>query len=201
MAVGGIIKGKRVTLRTPTEDDLAAYNRWMADMRVRYLARVWHEPAMPTTWKERLIEQTKDRDSVLWSIESEGALIGLVRIQFGWDNRQRAWIDQCVIDPTRWRKGLASDAMLALHRYLFDYLDLQRVNTTVRADNAAACHIADRLGYSEFAHGHEVFYRDGAYVDEIWLMMERATWDERWPKEREYQPMGNATTPPRSGPD
>ena len=201
MAVGGIIKGKRVTLRTPTEDDLGAYNRWMADMRVRHLARVWHEPAMPTTWKERLTEQTKDRDSVLWSIESEGALIGLVRIQFGWDNRQRAWIDQCVIDPTRWRKGLASDAMLALHRYLFDYLDLQRVNTTVRADNAAACRIADRLGYSEFAHGHEVFYRDGAYVDEIWLMMERATWDERWPKEREYQPMGNATTPPRSGPD
>ena len=201
MAVGGIIKGKRVTLRTPTEDDLGAYNRWMADMRVRHLARVWHEPAMPTTWKERLIEQTKDRDSVLWSIESEGALIGMVRIQFGWDNRQRAWIDQCVIDPTRWRKGLASDAMLALHRYLFDYLDLQRVNTTVRADNAAACRIADRLGYSEFAHGHEVFYRDGAYVDEIWLMMERATWDERWPKEREYQPMGNATTPPRSGPD
>ena len=201
MAIGGIIKGKRVTLRTPTEDDLAAYNRWMADMRVRHLARIWHEPAMPTTWKERLIEQTKDRDSVLWSIESEGALIGMVRIQFGWDNRQRAWIDQCVIDPTRWRKGLASDAMLALHRYLFDYLDLQRVNTTVRADNAAACRIADRLGYSEFAHGHEVFYRDGACVDEIWLMMERATWDERWPKEREYQPMGNATTPPRRGPD
>ena len=42
MALGGTIRGKRTTLRTPTEDDLAGYNRWMADMRVRHLARVWH---------------------------------------------------------------------------------------------------------------------------------------------------------------
>jgi len=195
MALGGTIRGKRTTLRTPTEDDLAGYNRWMADMRVRHLARVWHEPAMPATWKERLTEQPKNKESVLWSIESEGALIGMVRIQFGWDNRLRAWIDALIIDPAQWRKGLASDAALALHRYLFDYLDMQRINTTLRADNAAACRIAERLGYTEFAHGHEVFYRDGAYVDEIWLMMDRATWDARWSSEREYEPLGSRTLP------
>jgi hypothetical protein len=34
-----------------------------------------------------------------------------------------------------------------------------------------------------------VYYRDGDYVDEVWLLMQRATWDERWAKaEREYVP-------------
>ena len=33
--------------RLPTEDDLVAYARWMADMRLRALTRPWHEPAMP----------------------------------------------------------------------------------------------------------------------------------------------------------
>jgi len=195
MALGGIVRGKRTSLRTPTEDDLAGYNRWMADMRVRHLARVWHEPAMPSTWKERLTEQTKDRDSVLWSIDADGGLVGLIRIQFGWDDRKKAWIEHLVIDPDRWRNGYAWDAALALHRYFFDYLDMQRINTTLRADNAGARRIAEKLGYSEFAHGHDVFFRNGGYVDELWLLIERPTWNERWTDEREYQPMGRATTP------
>src|SRR5206468_9141695 len=73
MALGGIVKGKKTTLRTPVEGDLAAYNRWMADLRVRHLTKPWHEPAMPATWKEHLKSQTKDKDSILWSIDADGA--------------------------------------------------------------------------------------------------------------------------------
>jgi len=43
----------------------------------------------------------------------------------------------------------------------------------LRADNVAALRIAERLGYTEFGRGHEVRYRDGAYVDEVWLVMQR----------------------------
>ena len=82
--------------------------------------------------------------------------------------------------------------MLALHRYLFDYSDLRRVATAYRGDNVAARCLAERLGYTEFARGHEAHYRDGAYVDHVWVNMDHSTWDERWGKtEREYQPMGD----------
>jgi len=186
VALGGIVKGTKTSLRTPVEADLATYNRWMADMRVRHATRVWHEPAMPATWKDRFTEQWKDKDAVLWSIDANEKLVGLVRFEFGWNERNYGWIDQFVIDPDAWRLGIGTDAAIALHRYLFDYLDLRRVNTTVRADNAAAARIAARLGYSEFARGSEVFYRDGGYVGEIWLLCERAAWDERFPNEHEY---------------
>lgn len=187
MALGGIVKGVRTTLRTPTLDDLPTFNRWMADMRVRHANRVWHEPAMPATWKERFTEQTKNKDAVLWSVDADGRLVGLVRFEFAWNDHSYGWIDQFVIGPDAWRQGLGTDAALALHRYLFDYLDLRRVNTTIRADNVAAAKIAARLGYTEFARGKDVFYRDGAYVGEIWLLCEHAAWDERFPNEREYQ--------------
>ena len=189
MALGGIVKGKKVTLRTPVEADLASYNRWMADLRVRHLIKPWHQPAMPATWKERLKEQTKDKDSVLWSIEAEGALVGLLRFAFGWDSHSVGWVDQLIVDPDLWRKGHGADAALALHRYLFDYLDLRRVQVTIRSDAVGALAIARRLGYTEFARGHEVHFRDGGYSDEHWMLMERATWDERFASEREYQPM------------
>ena len=76
MALGGTIRGKMTTLRLPAEADLEAYNRWMADMRVRRAHRVWHEPAMPATWKERFKETAKDKMGVLWSIDGDGRLVG-----------------------------------------------------------------------------------------------------------------------------
>jgi RimJ/RimL family protein N-acetyltransferase len=192
MALGGIVKGKRTTLRIPTEDDLPAYARWMADMRIRHAGPIWHEPAMPATWKERFKEQAKDQLVVLWSIETEGRLIGLARARLGGiEGPPGAHLQRFLLDPEEWRKGYGWDAALALHRYLFDYLDLRRSALELRADNAAALRIAQKLGYAEFGRGHKVFYRDGTYVDEVWLVMERVTWDERWAQsEREYVPLG-----------
>ena len=190
MALGGIVTGTKTTLRTPTEDDLLAYGRWMADLRVRHLTRVWHEPAMPATWKDRLTEQTKEKNGALWSIDAETRVVGLVRVGFGWEpRRDTAHLHDFIVDPDEWRKGYGFDAALALHRYLFDYLDLRRVSVSFTVENFGARRIADRLGYTEFAHKHQVHFRDGAYADELELLMERAVWDERWGRsQREYPP-------------
>lgn len=195
MALGGTIRGKTTTLRLPVEADLDAYNRWMADMRVRRSQSVWHEPAMPATWKERLKEIAKDKMAVAWSIEAAGRIVGLAGGSF-WSLTQPGFsLRQFLIDPDEWRKGFGFDAALALHRYLFDYLNLPRCGIEVRADNAAALRIADRLGYAEYARGHEVYYRDGAYVDEVQLFMDLETWNERWgATEREYAPLSAEAT-------
>jgi RimJ/RimL family protein N-acetyltransferase len=194
MALGGTIRGKTTTLRLPMEADLETYNRWMADMRVRRAHSVWHEPAMPATWKDRFKEIAKEKMNVLWSIDADDRLIGLAAGSF-WSMTQLGFtLRQLLIDPDAWRKGYGFDAALAFHRYLFDYLDLPRVGVELRADNAAGFRIADRLGYAEYARGHEVHYRDGAYVDEIQLFMDKDAWRERWGTEREYAPLGPEAT-------
>jgi RimJ/RimL family protein N-acetyltransferase len=194
MGLGGIVKGKKTLLRAPTEEEVGGpIARWMADMRVRHLTRVWHEPAMPATWKERFAEQTKDKNVVLWAIDVEGQAVGLIRAGFGWEpHRDGAHIDQFIVDPDSWRRGYGFDAALALHRYLFDYLDLRRVSVNFTEENVGARKIAERIGYVEFAHKHQVHYRDGAYVDDLELIVDRPQWDARWPSEREYQPLGRS---------
>jgi RimJ/RimL family protein N-acetyltransferase len=193
VALGGTIRGKTTTLRLPVEGDLETYNAWMADMRLRRAHRVWHEPAMPATWKERFKEIAKDKQTVLWSIDAGPKLVGFALGRL-WTMRNGFDVHHFVIDPEEWRKGYGSDAALALHRYFFDYLDLRLVTTELRADNAAALGIADRLGYIEFARGHEVHYRDGAYVDELKLRMDKESWQERWSAEREYPPLAADAT-------
>ena len=184
MALGGTIRGKKTTLRMPTEADLEAYARWSADMRVRHLHQVWHEPAMPTTWKEHLKEAAKEERGVIWSIDADSRLVGMAVGHLGWS--QDFSLNHFVIDPDEWRKGCGWDAALALHRYLYDYLDLARSDVDLHADNAAALRIAEKLGYVEYARGHDVHYRDGAYVDEVKLVMRKEIWHARWSGEREY---------------
>ena len=186
--LGGIVRGKLTTLRTPREDDLALVNAWMADARVRRGGQRWDEPATLTTWKERVTEVAKDRQSVLWTIEAEGRPVGTARIGLA-DQQMIAWIQHFVLDADHWGRRLGSDAAVALHRYVFDYLDRQRCHLELAADNARGLRIAEKLGYREFGRGHDVYYRDGTYADDVWLRFDRETWDERWgAAEREYPP-------------
>src|SRR5256714_15320996 len=104
MALGGTIRGKKTTLRLPIEADLEAYNRWMADMRVRRAHSVWHEPAMPGTWKERFKEAAKDKMGVVWSIDAAGCLVGFAAASL-WAVAPRWFaVRVIVLDTDRWRK-------------------------------------------------------------------------------------------------
>lgn len=187
--LGGVVRGKVTTLRTPKEDDLPFVNTLMADMRVRREGHLWGEPATIVTWKERLKEAAKEQNAVLWTIEAHGPPVGFVRIS--WHSEpHHCDIRQLVIDPAQWGKGLGTDAAIALHRYLFDYLDKRACAVELAADNARGLRIAEKLGYREFGRGHEVYYRDGAYTDKLFLRFERETWDQRWAAtEREYAPL------------
>ena len=192
--LGGIVRGKTVTLRTPVEADLSLVNAWMADMRVRRGGHKWDEPAALDTWKERLKEEAKAERRILWTIEAEGRSAGLAAVDVWPDPLGGVDIRFFLLDAGVWRRGYGWDAALALHRYLLDYLDLKVVTLSLPADNVAALRIAERLGYRTFGQGHEVYYRDGAYADRLEMRFDRATWDERWAGEREYLPLAADVT-------
>jgi RimJ/RimL family protein N-acetyltransferase len=191
---GGTVRGKTTTLHVPEDPDLEAHKRWAADMRVRRAGRIgrWHEPAATATWKERWTEQAKDRTSVLWSIRAGETIVGYARIQFeGGPHAEVIGIQQFVIDPEQQGKGYGWDSALALHRWIFDFMNMRMAATDrIAADDKGRQRILEKLGHVRFGHGHAVYYRDGAYVDQFLYQMERDTWNERWPDEREYPPLG-----------
>src|SRR5256885_12107802 len=194
---GGTVRGTNASLRVPAESDLEAHKRWAADMRVRRAGPIgrWHEPAATATWKERWTEQAKDKSSVLWSIAAGDVTVGYARIGFdGAPHAEIVGLEQFVIDPDHERKGYGWDAGLTLHRWIFDIMDMRMAATDrITADDLGRQRILERLGHVRFGHGHAVYYRDGAYVDQYLYQMERDTWNERWPDEREYPPLGDET--------
>ena len=188
--LGGIIRAKVVTLRTPVEADLPAIDGWMADPGVRRGGWLWHEPATLATWKERLAEVAKERRQVLWTIDEGERRIGLASIRLGWAGNDVVELAGMVVEPAAQGRGLGTDAALALHRYLFDYLNVRITETALPADNERARRILARLGYDRYARGTAVYFRDGAYADQLRLRFDREVWNERWSaSEREYPPV------------
>jgi RimJ/RimL family protein N-acetyltransferase len=192
--LGGRVRGQLATLRTPVEADLAAVNALMADMRVRRGGHLWDEPAAPDTWKERLKEAAKDDFRIVWIVDVDGRAAGTVSIHLWRESPGGVSISLFVLDPAVWRRGIGRDVALTLHRYLFDYLDLRIGEVTLPADNVAGLRLAEHLGYREFARGHQVRYRDGGYVDEVHLRLDRPVWNERFGAEREYAPLAAEVT-------
>ena len=193
--LGGIVRGRAVTLRVPREEDLGSFARWAADMRVRRAGALayWEQPAMPATWKERLAKRSESKDSVLWAIDAGSQVVGSCAVEFsGAPAADGVGITHFTIDPEHWRRGYGWDAALALHRWVFDIVHLRRAGAVLAADNAAALRVAEKLGYRRYAHGHAVQYRDGGYVDQVRLVMDVEDWTERWDAtEREYPvPLG-----------
>lgn len=188
------MRGKRTTLRIPVEADLVAHARWAADLRLRHWGSgaTWGTPVAMATWKERFAEQAKDGQTILWSIDdADGTLIGSALVNH--DNGPMAdtvGLRHFLIDPDRWHAGLGWDAALALHRWIFDFMDLRLAYVHLPADNRYAIRILDRLGHERFGLGHAVYYRDGGYADQEHRIMTKDTWKERWgATEREYEPL------------
>jgi RimJ/RimL family protein N-acetyltransferase len=195
--LGGIVRGKRIFLRLPVEADIDLHKRWAADMRVRRAGPIgrWHEPAATATWKERWTEEAKDKTSVLWSIAAGDATVGYIRIRFeGAPHAETVGLEQFVIDPDHQRKGYGWDAALTLHRWIFDFMNIRLAATDrIAADDLGRQRILEKLGHVRFGHGHSVYYRDGAYVDQYLYQLERDAWLERFPDEREYALLGPET--------
>src|SRR5438105_9595450 len=137
MALGGTVRGTKTTLRMPVEADLDGHQRWAADLAARRAHSVWHEPAMPATWKERLAEAAKDKQTLLWSIDAEGTLVGFA-VAHLWSLGNAVDINRFLVEPERWRKGYGFDAALALHRYFFHYLALLPGRFAPRASSRRA---------------------------------------------------------------
>jgi RimJ/RimL family protein N-acetyltransferase len=185
--LGGTVRGKRVTLRTTIESDLADHNRWHADPEsTKWLPRR-PVPQSIDQRKDWLKETAKDHGLIHWELEADGTHAGYCAARLLWPPTADAWwVDSFFITPDLRRRGLGIDAARALHRYLVDYLGLAFGDAWLHRDDSAGRRIAESLGYVEYAHGRDVFYHDGRYWDDWRGILKAEDFRKRFPDELEY---------------
>lgn len=173
---GPVLKGQKVTLRPPDENDAARFVAWFADLEVtRYLAERF---PMSLQQEEDFIKRIgESKNDVWWVIEAEGKAIGATGIhRIDWINAH-AITGTVIGDKTCWRKGYGSESMALRTEYAFRQLNLHKLKSGAIMDNEPSKRALQKAGYQQVGVEREESWRDGGWRDHWLCEILRADWE------------------------
>ena len=173
------IAGNKVLLRAIELEDLPLLHRWTNDPEVQHGLGGWHFPLSKKglqSWVESFRHDGTDQRFVI-EAPTAGA-VGLVMLtSINWKDRN-AVHGLLIGERDQRRKGFAADALLAIMRYAFEELGLQRLDTTIVEYNKAslALHV-DRCGWVVEGKKAQALFRSNQFWSNIVLGMTRGDFE------------------------
>jgi RimJ/RimL family protein N-acetyltransferase len=163
------IKGKFVTLRAIERDDVSLLHKWANDPEIWYMLGGWHFPSN-LVYMENWIENLKnDPLNQRFAIETEEhGLIGTISlVDIDWKNNH-AFTGLQLGDKDIRGKGYGIDTFMAIQRYAFEELHLERLDGTVIEYNEAGYgFITKHCGWKEEGRQRNWYFRKNRYWDRI----------------------------------
>jgi RimJ/RimL family protein N-acetyltransferase len=163
------ILGWKVVLRAIDATDLVQLNAWANDPELAQLEGSWHFPSsmeFHRRWFEGL--QHDDLNKRFAIDAPDLGLIGLASLMaIDWKNGH-ATHGMMLGDKETRGKGYGTDTVMAVTRYAFEELRLERLDTTIIEYNAASLHVYCRkCGWKEEGRRRRWFFRAGRYWDQV----------------------------------
>lgn len=145
------IKGKRVTIRPVTYDDLPALCRWWNDPIVMREVRVInYKPTIrevQKTWP--VLHNPKPQDIHLFIIFLEERAVGEIGYRYMDAEKQTASVDIKIGEPSLWGQGLGTEAMKLFVAYLLDELKVQNIIAEPGDWNKRSTRLFEKCGFKE----------------------------------------------------
>jgi aminoglycoside 6'-N-acetyltransferase len=156
-----ILRGRRVTLRPATADDVPAL---VAIRTTPEVVRWWGEEAdYPRAVAEEL--------GTTYAIESDGRTVGAIQWYEEDDPMYRHAGMDIYLDPTVAGKGIGTDAVRTLARHLIEAGGHHRLVIDPAADNTAAIRAYGKVGFKpvgvlrRYERGLDGTFHDGLLMD------------------------------------
>ena len=164
-----VLRGARVVLRPPVDDDVAARLRLGNDPDIIRLYGGSRNDVRPMTEAaaRRWVQDLRDHDYA-WAIE-RGTLIGAVRLDRVDLRDRRASLAIGIDNKARLGLGLGSEAIALVLSYAFEVLKLHRVSVRVVAYNTRALRAYEKCGFVVEGREREAACVDGTWHDDVML--------------------------------
>ena len=180
VADGGIhaaiepLDGRRVHLRPAEPRDEAAFLAILTDPTVDAVVAI--QSIRPADAREKA---TQDEIAV-WAIEVDGAVVGLIQADEETDPQYRHASIDIVLARSAQDRGLGSDAVRTVARWLLDVRGHHRLTIDPAASNERAIRAYERVGFRpvgvmrQYERGRDGTWHDG-------LLMDLLAWELREP--------------------
>lgn len=161
------IKGKIVTLRAIEKEDLELMKDMLNDYELEKLVVGWAFPIskyQQETWYQSNINNNTNFRFIIETSEKEA--VGLATLtDIDWKNRKATHGIKLALSKNRTR-GLGTDAVMALMRYAFDELQLNRLDGSILDYNVGSKKLyCDRCGWSVEGVQRKYIFKNGVYHD------------------------------------
>lgn len=163
------IKGKLVTLRAIEQGDIEQLHKWANDPDIWYMLGGWHFPSnldFMQKWFENLKHETVKQN---FAIETPDlGLIGTVNlVEIDWKNNH-AFTGLQLGDKDIRGKGYGIDTFMAIQRYAFEELHLERLDgSVIEYNDPGLGFITKHCGWKEEGRQRNWYYRKCRYWDKI----------------------------------
>jgi RimJ/RimL family protein N-acetyltransferase len=170
------ILGKRVKLRAIEEQDLELLHRWANDPEIWHQLGGWHFPSSMEYEKKWFASLQNDPLNQRFAIEvAEIGLIGTANlVEIDWKNNH-AFHGMMLGDKETRGKGYGTDTIMAIMRYAFEELHMERLDTSMIEYNTVSLSVyCQKCGWKEEGRQRNWYFRKNRYWDRILVGITRA---------------------------
>lgn len=163
------ILGKKVLLRAIEEEDLPTLHKWANDPEIWYMLGGWHFPSSMAYQKKWFMELQNDSLNQRFAIESpDMGLIGTANlIEIDWKNNH-AFHGMMLGDKDIRGKGYGIDTIMAIMRYAFGELHLERLDGSMIEYNEISLIVyCKKCGWKEEGRMRNWYFRKNRYWGKI----------------------------------
>ena len=170
------INGKRVILRAIEREDLPLLWQWSNDPEIQDCLGGWHFPSSTSImdkWFERI--QSDELNQRFAIVTPEQALIGTANlVDINWKDRN-AFHGMLIGDKDNRSKGYGTETVMAIMRYCFEELGLERLDTSIIEYNASS-HRWDigKCGWNEEGRKRNWYWRKNRFWDKLIVGINRS---------------------------
>lgn len=163
------IKGVNVVLRSIEQEDLQLLNKWANDEEIQYWLGGWHFPTNMNdqmNWYNSLSAKSLNQRFIIET--SELGVIGTANlVNIDWKNRN-AFHGMMLGDKDIRGKGYGKDTVMAVMRYAFEELGLERLDGSMIEYNKASLKLyIEKCGWKKEGRQRNWYFRKNKKWDRI----------------------------------
>jgi RimJ/RimL family protein N-acetyltransferase len=164
------INGKVLTLRAIEESDLELLQKWANDPVTQDGIGELHFPSSMDFHKSWFQNLKSDRLNQRFVVDVPNVgIIGISSVMnIDWRN-SHAWHGLVLGEGSHLGKGYGVDAIMATMRYVFEEMNLERLDgSMIEYNNASlATYCGNKIGWKEEGRRRNYYFRKGRYWDQI----------------------------------
>lgn len=163
------IPGERLYLSPMSEDDAEIYTKWLNDRAVSENLGQYRTIISLSNERSALSRLSSDGHNYAIVLREGHELIGNISLMEHHPVNRRATLGIFIGEAERRGRGYGAEAIGLILRYGFDTLNLHNVMLQLNSDNLPALACYKKAGFREFGRRRESSYKDGRYVDTVYM--------------------------------